>query len=218
MQFLSHITSEDDPGYPGNPRLKVVPFSQIHSGDVANTYNIELFNHFGTHMDSPKHFNDNGVPLISLPAEAFVFHHPYLLDQPLDENELLSEKHLRRHNLAQMDCLLIRSGFEQYRNVDPAKYAGRGPGIGSDAARYLIEQCPVLRVIVIDWISITAYRYLDEGYLAHRILSGAMGHERFILGVEDASLGTLPTSPSVVIALPLRIQKTDGGPCTILAW
>ncbi len=217
MQFLSHITSEGDPGWPGNPTLKISPFSQIGQGDVANTYSLEYFNHFGTHMDAPNHFNAQGLPVTALPADLFVYRHPYLLDQPLRESELLTARHLGLHDLEGVDCLLIRSGFEQYRHTNPMMYAERGPGIGSDAATYLMDYCPALRVIVLDWISISAYQQLDDGFLAHQILSGAKGHDHFILGIEDACLARVQTAPSWVVALPIRVDGIDGGPCTIIA-
>lgn len=217
VQFLSHVTRAGDPGWPGNPTLVVKAFSQIAAGDVANTYHLELFNHFGTHMDSPNHFNPQGVPVVALPPEAFIFRRPYLLDQPLEDNVLLTADHLRRHPLDDVDCLLIRSGFERLRATDPKRYAQWGPGIGSDAARYLMESCPALRIVILDWISISAYQQREDGYLAHQILSGGKGHGRYVLGVEDATLKDLPASPSWVMAWPLRIEGTDGGPCTVIA-
>ncbi len=215
--FLSHITQPGDPGWPGNPTLTVKPYSQIARGDIANTYQLELFNHFGTHMDAPNHFNGDGVPLSQLPASAFVFSHPYLLDQPLEDDELLTDAHLRAHDLRDVDCLLIRSGFERWRRVDPVRYAEHGPGVSSQAARYLMEYCPGVRIIILDWISISAYQKRPDGYLAHQILAGAQGGTRFILGVEDASLAELHARPDWVMAWPLRIVGTDGGPCTVVA-
>ena len=217
VQFLSHITRSGDPGWPGNPTLTVKAFSQIESGDIANTYQLELFNHFGTHMDSPNHFNPNGISLVQLSAPSFVFHHPYLLDNPLASNTLLTADHLRHHQLADVDCLLIRSGFESIRSTDPYRYAEFGPGIGSDAAEYLMANCPTLRIVILDWLSISAYQQREDGYLAHQILSGALGHNRYILGVEDATLKDLAHAPNWVVAAPLRVEGTDGGPCTVMA-
>ncbi len=217
VQFLSHVTRIGDPGWPGNPTLAIKAFSQIASGDVANTYHLELFNHFGTHMDSPNHFNASGIPLVQLPPESFIFRRPYLLDQPLGDNTLLTLAHLQGHPLEEVDCLLIRSGFESVRTTDPKRYAENGPGIGSDAAQYLMDHCRELRMVVIDWISISAYQQQADGYLAHQILAGAKGHGRYVLGVEDSTLKDLRETPSWVIAMPLRIEGTDGGPCTVIA-
>lgn len=215
--FLSHVTRPGDPGWPQSPTLAVHPESQIASGDVANTYRLEMFNHFGTHIDSPNHFNPEGMPVVDMPPSRFIFRHPYLLDQPLGESELLMPEHLASQALHEADCLLIRSGFERWRSEDPVRYAEHGPGISAAAAAYMMESLPNLRMIVLDWLSISAYQNLPDGYQAHRILAGVQGHGRFIMGIEDATLKDLARAPHWVMTWPLRVQGTDGGPCTVVA-
>ena len=217
MRFLSHVTRVGDPGWPGNPTLAIRPFSLTERGDVANTYTLHWFNHFGTHMDAPNHFNPDGPRLAALGPEFFVYRRLYLLDQPLGESELLRPEHLAPHDLAEVDCLLVRSGFERYRTDDPVAYAERGPGISSEAASYLMERCPRLKALILDWISVSAYQKREDGFRAHRILAGAEGHGRFVLAVEDATLKELPATPAWVVALPVRVAGIDGGPCTVLA-
>ena len=53
---LSYPLSETDPGWPGSPGMSLENLSSIAKGDVSETYLIKLFNHFGTHMDSPRPF------------------------------------------------------------------------------------------------------------------------------------------------------------------
>lgn len=217
IQFLSRVTSVGDPGWPHCPSMSVRSVSQIERGDAANTYEIQMFNHFGTHMDAPNHFCAEGLKVAQLSAAEFVFQHPYLLDQTLQDSELLQPDHLRQHDLDGVDCLLIRSGFERWRDADPERYAKYGPGIGSDEASYIVQACPQIRCVILDWLSIGAFQEAQDGHLAHRILAGAKDHGRYVLGIEDATLVNLHDSPIWVVALPLRIEGVDGGPCTVIA-
>jgi len=55
---LAYILPVDDPTYPGNPEpLRIEPVTEISKGDVANQSSITIFNHDGTHLDGPQHFN-----------------------------------------------------------------------------------------------------------------------------------------------------------------
>ena len=53
-----YTLSVDDPTYPGNLEpLRIEPITEISKGDVANQSSITIFNHDGTHLDGPQHFN-----------------------------------------------------------------------------------------------------------------------------------------------------------------
>lgn len=216
--LLSHVMDEHQPNWPDSPGLTVRPRDRIANGDVANTNVIEIYSHYGTHVDVPWHFIDSGRRLSDLPIDAWVFDRPVLVDLPLQPEELITGDHLMAHaeQIRGHDMVLIRSGHERHR-ADFPLYEHHGPGWSVDGARVLRAEFPEVRAVALDWLSLCAVQHVEEGIGAHRVLlDDADGS--FVLIFEDvkiSALGDLP--PSRVYALPLMINGLDGAPCTVVA-
>ncbi|WP_127579478.1 cyclase family protein [Paenibacillus koleovorans] len=218
-KLLSYPMTEDAPGWPGNPKLRATPYSAIAAGDTANQFKVELFNHYGSHMDAPNHFVDRGLQMWQLPVSSFFYDRPLLLDIPKGEGELvLAEEVLAyRSELQEADLLLIRSGFSVKRDSDPTAYSERGPGFSSRLCQVLMDEFPKLKAVGMDWISLSSVLHPDEGVQAHRFLLGEY-HEHFKLIIEDLDLRELSADRlRRVVALPLLIRGVDSGPCTVVA-
>ncbi|WP_127587013.1 cyclase family protein [Paenibacillus koleovorans] len=215
---LSYDMSATDPGWPGNYKMSVEPYTEITKGDVANQSKITLLNHFGSHMDGPKHFNDRGPRLAEMPLETFIYDHPLLLDIPKSYGELVTMEDIAAHHasLQQADLLMIRSGFSVTRRNAPDRYAAEGPGISSGACRFLMEQYPKLKAVAMDWISLASYMHGEDGVLAHQYLLG-MYHEHYICIIEDLDFSQLTDIPlRRVIALPMFIKDADSAPVSVI--
>lgn len=126
---LSHDLNVRDHAFPGAPTLKLMPFEVIgENGSSCNTYRVELFNHYGTHMDGPNHFDAKGKQLWQMPLETFFSDRPLLLDIPKGEGEAVLPEELLAHDeaLQKADMLFIRSGFEVVRpSGQPALFPAR---------------------------------------------------------------------------------------------
>jgi arylformamidase len=215
---LSYEIGLRDPGWPGNFTYEWEPVSSIGGGDVANFGILHLCDHFGSHLDAPKHFNDAGPAIAQVPLERFVYDRPVVVDVPKRDHELVSRSELEAHDdrLREADLLLVRSGWSVVRAPDPRRYAHEGPGVAPDACEYLIE-LPALKGIVLDFVSLAAYRKLDpEGIEAHRILCG-VDRERYVIIVEDVDLSAYPEDATRVYAIPLFPEAADSSPCTVFA-
>jgi len=216
---LSYDMSPADPGWPGNATMQIEHVSRIAAGDAANLYNVSFLNHFGSHMDGPRHFNDNGPRLAEMPLATFVFEQPLLLDIPLSFGELLTPADLWPHEaaIAASDGLFIRSGFARYRRREGKRYASEGPGIGSDACRYIMDTFPRLKAVAMDWISLASNVHIEDGILAHQYLLG-IHHNRYVCIIEDINLdGLLASTIKRIIALPLFTEEIDSAPVTVIA-
>ena len=86
---LSYTLNTRDHAFPGAPTLRLEPFESMKKGDRLNTYNVTLFNHFGTHMDGPNHFYGRGKQLYELELSTFIFERPLLVDIPKGAGELV---------------------------------------------------------------------------------------------------------------------------------
>ena len=216
---LSHTLNTRDHAFPGAPTLNLVPFESMEKGDVLNTYQVTLFNHFGTHMDGPNHFNRQGRQLYELELSSFIFERPLLVDIPKGEGELVEPEELLAFDeaIGRADALLIRSGFSAVRATDNRTYSERGPAVSSRAAQLIVERYPHLKAVGLDWISLSSPLHLDDGILAHQIMLGHTGAEPVLI-IEDIDLsGIRPERLETVFAMPLFVEGIDSAPVTIIA-
>ncbi len=217
--LLSHVLSTDSPVYEGNPPLKIAPCASFDKGDKCNTYLLELFNHNGTHLDAPNHFNPSGRAIADLPPRSFIFERPVLVDVPKGDAELISQADLlgERTNIGEADLLLLRTGFCDIRESDPGRYIRQNPGIGPDAAAYIVDELPSVRAVGIDSVSAGARQHGPEGTKAHQVLCGrGRADGRSVLIIEDVDLRRDLTGLRRVIALPLLVAGIDSAPVTVI--
>ena len=212
---LSYTLNVRDHAFP----MRIEPFESMQEGDRLNTYNVTLFNHFGTHMDGPNHFNGQGRQLYELELSTFIFEKPLLVDIPKGRGELVEPEELMRFDEAirAADLLLVRSGFSAMRASDNRAYSEEGPAISARAAELIVERYQNLKAVGMDWISLSSPLHLEDGIRAHQIMLGKTGAEPVLI-IEDIDLSGLdPDTLETVFALPLFIEGIDSAPVTILA-
>lgn len=209
--YLSHFLSEQTPLYRGEKNISIRISSSIKNGDSANTKLLSFPNHAGTHIDAPRHFSDEGRTIQDYDPSFWVFHHPYLLFRPAQENEMIDLKEEVELISAQTDFLIVRTNFQRCRHEE--KYWAMNPSISSSSAPRLKSKCPGLRVIGFDFISISGYQQRTTGREAHKEF--LLHHH--ILVIEDMKLDMLNASPRRIMAFPLLLDQGDGAPITIIA-
>lgn len=216
---LSYPLSKNAPGFPNSYTMDVEQNTSIAKGDVCNTAIIHIFNHFGTHFDSPKHFNDKGPTITDLPVESFVYEKPLLIDIPKNFKELIETEDLEPYaaQLAQADALFIRTGNGAYRFTDSKRYSEEGVAFSEGAAKYLVTNFKNIKAVGFDFISLGSPVHGDLIVSAHRHILGTFT-DNFICVIEDVNLSELDAkSLRKVICLPLFISGIDGAPVSILA-
>jgi kynurenine formamidase len=218
---LSHPLAADAPVWPGNPPAATIDlFESIARGDDDNSTRLALFSHSGTHVDTPWHFNPDGLAAWQLPIDAFVFDAPRLIDVPTGERTFIEVAALEAHEaiIATADLLMLHTGWSAKRASDPMRYAGDGPLLHPDAARWLIDRHPRLRAIATDAISIGSPRYHEESVATHHVLTGVGRSDgRFVLIYEDVGLVAEAANAVRVEAWPLFVVGADGSPVTFVA-
>ena len=211
--YLSYFMNKNTPLYGGSKGVRVKLNSAIKNGDSSNTKKLSFHNHSGTHIDFPNHFIPEGKTSEAYRAQDWVFNHPYLLKVKAEENELISfsEEQLRKLP-KEIDFLILKTGFGAFRGQE--KYWKYNPGLSLDLADKLRNNFPNLKVIGMDFISITSFQNREIGRLTHRKFLGGTPP---ILLVEDMELSSLNKSPLSLICAPLLIENLDGSPVTIIA-
>ncbi len=217
---LSHILDPDGPHYPTSPVLSVERNSVIGQGSDSNDCISRLPNHFGTHMDAPRHFVPNGLTFAELPVERFNFDGDeiLLIDVPKEPRTLVTLDDVQRYapDLPGIRLLLIRTGFERYRSENPETYMNEGPCLDPELCRWLAEETGV-ECVGMDWISVGA-PWNDLGTEAHRQLLGYY-RDRFITAIEDLSLAPVGDKWIDFLTLGgLRIKGVDSSQVNVTAF
>ena len=215
---LSHIVEAEAPSYPGEPSLVVVPRHQIRHGDDCNTFMLTMFNHFGTHIDAPKHFHDRGRAIAELPLSRLVYEAPLLVDLPKECGSLIEPDDIEPHEkkIKAADLLLIRTGMEKLRKSDPERYAAEGPAVSAAAARYMNATFVNLKAIGFDFISLGSPVNALHAAPAHQALLG-MFSENYVCLIEDMALADAPGMLKRVFCMPLLVRGIDSAPVTVIA-
>lgn len=212
---LSYDQSASGPHPRTLPPVETAPHFTIPR-DGANVFRVTLVTHAGTHLDAPNHVIEDGYRISDFDISDFVFDRPVIVDLAMQDRELFRPGHFEPHAgaIAGGDLLLIRTGSGSFRDRERRRYCDDNPGFSADAARYLRETFPQLRAVGLDTISLAALSALEEGMEAHRVLLGGPQRKFFIF--EDLRLPDGLGGLSQVIALPLIVEGTDSGPCTVM--
>ena len=215
--FLSHPIANDMPLYGGSSDIKITQSSSILSGDTANSLKLLMPNHAGTHLDVPFHFYQNGRKLTEYLPSDWIFQNPTCVDiGEIKEGYLIDYQDVSKFINDKNDLLLIRTGFEKYR--DKVSYWQKNPGLSENLAKKLRTKHPNIRAVGVDVISITSRLNRQEGRKAHLEFLGSHYDSSPIVLIEDMSLESYSNKISTVIIAPLLISDADGAPCTVFAW
>lgn len=213
MVLLSHNLSPQSPMYGGGEGFVCKAKSQISAGDSSNTEFWRLPNHIGTHIDAPKHFIADGTALTDFPPDFWEFQNPQILDTPCRPSELILPSHVEKKIGIKTDILLLKTGFEQFRNEEI--YWRENPGLSPELAVFIRENFPSIRAIGFDSISASSFQNREIGRAAHRAF---LGGENPVLLIEDMKFSGVPAELSRVLVAPIFVENTDGAPVTIFGW
>lgn len=208
VSFLSHFINNDTPVYGGyENQISISKKSSINNGDTANSLNIAINNHIGTHIDFPFHFSNNGKKSSDYDPSFWVFNKVGFVECSLNDFPK-TIKNLPKD----IELLIFKSGFGKNRNNEV--YWKSQPVIPSSFAKLLREEFTFLRVFGFDMISLTSKLNREEGKRAH--LDFLIKYDILIL--EDMNIQGLFRTPNKVIISPLQISDADGSPCNVISF
>ncbi|EJF06986.1 putative metal-dependent hydrolase [Thiovulum sp. ES] len=211
MKFLSYLLNSETPTYGNRNRFEIEKKSSILNGDVANDSSISTTTHIGTHLDMPFHFHQNGQTITDFSADFWFFNQPIFIEiQPKDfliYDDVIEQ--LEKINERDSDILIIKTGICHFREEE--KFWKENYGFSEKLYDYLISNFPKIRIIGFDSISISSFQNRIEGRKAHKKF---LNPEKPILILEDMDLRNVKTLSKIFVS-PLRIENSDGIPCTV---
>ena len=213
--YLSHFLDSNVPTYADEDKIVITPKTEIERGETVNMFSLQLTNnHIGTHIDLPKHFFDCEKGVKNYESSTWHFQNVALVDIPRNDSKLIFSDNLPDNIDKDVDLLLIRTGYEEYRSEE--KYWNDNPGLSSEMATFLRNNFPNLRAVGFDFISLTSWKHKDEGLKAHLNFLDPSQREIFI--IEDMKLSELSDHKIVdLTAAPWLIDEIDSAPVTVIA-
>ena len=217
MIFLSHNYVSDTPTYGDRDKFKVAANSSIAAGGTANS-SCWVFtnNHMGTHIDTPYHFDGNGMQTLDYPADFSYFNRVEIIDIPCDAARIIGPEDVAGHSIEpDTELLLIRTGFELVRQED--KYWNDNPGQAPELADYLRSNFPKMRVIGFEFMSVTSWKHRQLGRESHKAFLALGPGKTPILAIEDMALQAVTEPIEWSLVSPLRTEEGNGCPVTVFA-
>ena len=224
FMFLSHPLDPNGYAWPGEPVVSIQQCTDVTEECPFCSFVSTLPNHFGTHMDAPRHFVKDGLDINQLGIEYFAHKDVALLEIPKEPAQGIYKEDLEPYAdiLSKVSFALIRTGLEKYRDTDQNIYQNEGAYIAPSAGDYLTENFPNLKGIGMDFLAIgSASATCPEGELppdCHRHILGYYTG-KFCTGVEDMHLAELPKDAKIVrfFNAPLRILGLDSSQVVCIA-
>ena len=212
--FLSYMMSHDNPVYGGIANLKLVQVKSVSRGNSANVFRLTMENHWGTHIDAPNHFFNNGLTVNDYPADFWFFKNPMVIKLDLKPCELLRLSDWTKRIKPYTDIVLFKSGWNKFRGCD--NYCRENPGVHSEVGVFLRETYSNIRAIGIDWVSVSSFQDREAGRNAHRSFLDPNGPNNPVPIIEDMDLSPELKGLQEVWIAPLRIEGVDSAPCTVI--
>ena len=189
--------SEDLPVFPGDPPVKIEPVAMLARGDSANVSRITMSTHSGTHLDPPRHFNDQGITIDCLPLSLFIGR---ALVAAITGIQAIGREELSRLPLEGEERLLLKT--ENSLLWDQPGFSGEFAHLTPEGARFLVEKG--VRLVGIDYLSIESIHGDGE---VHRLLL-----DNGVVILEGLNLAGIAAGSYELICLPLKIRGGDGAP------
>lgn len=190
------------PIYHDNPGYSHELDSAIAEGATANVTRLEMGAHTGTHVDGPSHFHDGGAGTEALDLAAMVG--PCVVAE-------IPDRGLDPIDREALEAATIPEGSERVllkttnsRLWDQDEFTHDFIRLDGSGAEFVLERG--IRLIGIDYLSI------GDGD-AHRALLGATPT---VVALEGLDLRAIEPGPYTLLALPLRLEHTDGAPSRVL--
>lgn len=224
FMYLSHPLDPKDVAWPGEPSIEVIHCTDINEETPFSSFISKVPNHFGTHMDAPRHFVKDGLSINELPIEYFCHKEVALLEIPKGEAEGITKEDLAPYAdiLSKVSFAFLRTGFEKHRTENPLIYQNEGPYIAVSAGQYLSDNFPNLKGIGIDFLSIgSSSSRIPERENPKNCHQAILGFHtgRFTTVIEDMHLAELATGAKIkqFFNAPLRIIGLDSSQVTCIA-
>ncbi len=196
--------TQDMPVWPGDTPPTLELKDSIVAGGTANTSQITLSVHTGTHVDAPHHFMNDGRTIEGLSMDTLIGR-AYVLNLP--DVDLITAAVLDAADIPpRTRRLLFKTRNSDYWAKGVKKFQTEFVGISADGAAFLVDRN--VKLVGIDYLSVAPY---SSSTPTHRILLGAG-----VVVLEGLDLSKVSQGRYTLHCLPLKLAGSDGAPARVI--
>lgn len=202
MPRIHDISLSITPGtvvYPGNPGIAITAHQAFARGDSANVSALSFGSHTGTHVDAPKHFDDNASGVDEIVIERLIG--PARVVEFDDAVRSIGRAELGRSRLGGAKRVLFKT--RNSRLLHEREFAPDYTFLAPEGAELLLESG--IQLVGIDYLSIEQFK---SGH--HRTHLTLLRQGVVIL--EGIDLSAVAPGEYELLCLPLRLAGLDGAP------
>ncbi len=184
--------------FEGDPPFAAHCSHLISRGDPFNLTALSFGSHTGTHIDAPRHFNDQGLAVDEV-SLAHVFGPARVLEIP--GKEAIQAEDLRPFEIQRDEIILLKTRNSRF--LQERQFRRDFSYLTLDAARHLADSG--ILTVGMDYLSLE--KFGSQDFAVHHILL-----DNNITILEGLVLTDVPAGDYHLIALPLKIKEGNGSP------
>jgi len=205
MHDISLPLSAELPLWPGDPAPVIERFSKMEEGEDANITRLEMCVHFGTHIDAPYHFVENGSRVDDLLLDVLVGP-AQVVEIPADR-DVINADVLKSSALADdVTRVLFKTRNSKHWVNGDTDFDKDFVALSVDGAGYLMERG--VRLVGIDYLSIASFYEPVPTHVA--LLQGG------VVVVENLDLSGVSAGFYDLYCLPINIVGAEGAPARVV--
>ena len=187
---------------PEDPPVDIWLVCDPDKGDPVTMSQVSMITHAGTHIDAPAHFLRGRTTIDEVTLDTFIG--PARVIEIKDEVSI-KIKELEQYDIKPGERLLFKTKNSSWvYNTDD--FVTGYVYFATESAHYLAEK--KVRLIGIDYITVGGFEDREGNRVVHRVML-----KNGISILEMINLSGVEPGEYELNAVPLRIEKGDGGPC-----
>lgn len=219
---LSQTLEERMPNSPNHSKYFHNLWGSYELGDRSLNYQLSMSEHSGTHVDAPAHFisraqEGSHVTIENIPLSRFMTRGVKIDCRSFVEGDYVSRKYIadwecKYGRLNEDDMVIFDFGWAAHWGLRPdsQRYLQDYPGIGVDAAEYLIQIG--VGALGVDTLSPDP----PEAHRQKRSIHPLVLQKQILIAENLTNLGVLPNF-FIFIGFPLKIRNGSGAPMRAVA-
>ncbi len=180
----------------------VAPVMQVEEGYPFSIFMLSFFDHCGTHVDAPYHFEANGAKVDELALDVLIGRARVV--------EIAAERVIQKADLLAVDLDNVERLLLKTRNssiVNSKEFTRNFVSLAADAAEFIVARG--IKLVGIDYCSIEEITSKD--YPTHHTLL-----RNGVVIIEMLDLSSIAPGDYELLCLPLKLKGAGGAPARVV--
>ena len=186
--------------FPNDTPYSMDSVETIERSGICNVSKLALSAHYGTHIDAPLHFIQNGKSIDQYSVQEFILPAQVI---EIKDTESIRPSELEPLDIKRGDALLFKTNNSASSRSINGIFSEDFVYLSAEAADYCVKKG--VSLVGIDYATID--KYGDMNFPAHRTLS-----KNGVLILEGIHLKDVPAGKYTLFCLPLKIKGSEASP------